>query len=227
MSDYADALRLTIIERRVAPFLIQHGTEEFNLQLAGIGLLQTGEVRNPAARPVLDKLLPALAEREWFGDEILTEWLSDALAERHQDKALPVDIEELSSVLEGEMPDELAFYLDLRTGEQVLVDDDDESEDLDRREHLLYIPQDYWHGESWRDRLRFTAWVEDEDLEQRLIDALEGKGAYRRFRRVLERYPDLTTRFWDLAHDRQRCRAVRWLNGQDIRLAVGGQLKAI
>jgi hypothetical protein len=224
--DYADALRITISERRVAPFLIEHGAEEFHLQLAGIGLLETGEVRNPAARSAVDAILAALARREWFGDEILSEWLSDAVNERHVALALPVNVEDLSWVLEGEQMGDVSVYLDLRTGEQAFSDPDnpDETEEDD---HLLFVPPNYWRGASWRDRLKFTDWVEDERLAERLIDALDGKRAYRRFRYILEDYPSLNAHFQDFANDRQLCRAVRWLNGEGIRVAVGGNVKAV
>ncbi len=49
----------------------------------------------------------------------------------------------------------------------------------------------------------FAGEIEERDLRERLNDALTGKGAFRRFRDVLERYPDL--------RDAWRARRAAWL----------------
>jgi Uncharacterised protein family (UPF0158) len=228
MSKYSDGLREAISQRRVAAYLSQNGIEVFCLQLAGSGLLQTGEVRNPSARPVVEQVIADLGERQWLGDEIMADWLTDAVAGTDVDGALPIDIGFLADTLESDFLEggDLRVYLDLTTGEDVMAGEDQpeiDEEDM----NLLYIPPNYYQGESWRDRVRFVAWVEDEDLAERLMDALQGRGAYRRFRTVLEDYPKLMARFWDLENDRQYCRAVRWLAMNNLRLSVGGSLKAM
>ena len=228
MSKYSDGLREAISQRRVAAYLSQNGIEVFCLQLAGSGLLQTGEVRNPSARPVVEQVIADLGERQWLGDEIMAEWLTDAVAGTDVDGALPIDIEFLAGTLETDFLEygDLRVYLDLTTGADVMAGEDQpeiDEEDM----NLLYIPPNYFQGESWRDRVRFVAWVEDEDLAERLMDALQGRGAYRRFRGILEDYPRMMARFWDLENDRQYCRAVRWLAMNNLRLSVGGSLKAM
>ena len=228
MSKYSDGLREAISQRRVAAYLSQNGIEVFCLQLAGSGLLQTGEVRNPSARPVVEQVIADLGERQWLGDEIMAEWLTDAVAGTDVDGALPIDIEFLAGTLETDFLEygDLRVYLDLSTGADVMAGEGQpeiDEEDM----NLLYIPPNYFQGESWRDRVRFVAWVEDEDLAERLMDALQGRGAYRRFRAILEDYPKMMARFWDLENDRQYCRAVRWLAMNNLRLSVGGSLKAM
>ena len=228
MSRFSEGLREAISQRRVAGYLDQYGIESFCLQLAGSGLLQTGEVRNPSARPVVEQVIADLGERQWLGDEIMAEWLTDAVAGTDVDGALPIDIEFLAGTLESDFLEggDLRVYLDLTTGEDVMAGEGQpeiDEEDM----NLLYIPPNYFQGESWRDRVRFVAWVEDEDLAERLMDALQGRGAYRRFRGILEDYPKMMARFWDLENDRQYCRAVRWLAMNDLRLSVGGSLKAM
>lgn len=228
MSRFSEGLREAISQRRVAGYLDQYGIEVFCLQLAGSGLLQTGEVRNPSARPVVEQVIADLGERQWLGDEIMAEWLTDAVAGTDVDGALPIDIEFLAGTLESDFLEggDLRVYLDLTTGEDVMAGEGQpeiDEEDM----NLLYIPPNYFQGESWRDRVRFVAWVEDEDLAERLMDALQGRGAYRRFRGILEDYPKMMARFWDLENDRQYCRAVRWLAMNDLRLSVGGSLKAM
>ena len=228
MSRFSEGLREAISQRRVAGYLDQYGIEVFCLQLAGSGLLQTGEVRNPSARPVVEQVIADLGERQWLGDEIMAEWLTDAVAGTDVDGALPIDIEFLAGTLESDFLEggDLRVYLDLTTGEDVMAGEGQpeiDEEDM----NLLYIPPNYFQGESWRDRVRFVAWVEDEDLAERLMDALQGRGAYRRFRDILEDYPRMMARFWDLENDRQYCRAVRWLAMNNLRLSVGGSLKAM
>ena len=228
MSRFSEGLREAISQRRVAGYLDQYGIEVFCLQLAGSGLLQTGEVRNPSARPVVEQVIADLGERQWLGDEIMAEWLTDAVAGTDVAGALPIDIEFLAGTLESDFLEggDLRVYLDLTTGEDVMAGEGQpeiDEEDM----NLLYIPPNYFQGESWRDRVRFVAWVEDEDLAERLMDALQGRGAYRRFRGILEDYPRMMARFWDLENDRQYCRAVRWLAMNNLRLSVGGSLKAM
>lgn len=228
MSEYSDALREAISQRRVAPFLTQNGIEVFCLQLAGSGVLQTGEVRNPSARPVVEQVIADLGERQWFGDEIMAEWLTDALAGTDPDGALPIDLESLVETLETDflVGSDVRVYLDMRTGEEVCAGQDQPEID-EEAPYLLYVPPDYFHGESWRDRRRFVAWVEDDRLAERLMDALQGRGAYGRFREILEEYPELMSRFWDLQNDRQYCRAVQWLAKENLRLSVDRTLKAL
>lgn len=228
MSRFSEGLREAISQRRVAGYLDQYGIEVFCLQLAGSGLLQTGEVHTLSARPVVEQVIADLGERQWLGDEIMAAWLTDALAGTDVDGALAIDIEFLAGTLETDFLEygDLRVYLDLRTGEEVMAGEGQpeiDEEDM----NLLYIPPNYFQGESWRDRVRFVAWVEDEDLAERLMDALQGRGAYRRFRGILEEYPTLMARFRDLENDRQYCRAVRWLATNNLRLGVGGMLKAI
>jgi hypothetical protein len=57
----------------------------------------------------------------------------------------------------------------------------------------------------------FIAHVEDEDIADRLGIAISGRGAFRRFRDTLSRYPDLMTRWFAFSGERQRGRARRWL----------------
>src|SRR6476619_7421142 len=48
---------------------------------------------------------------------------------------------------------------------------------------------------------RFIATVDDQDTVSRLTDAIDGKGAFRRFYAQLVRYPDLLTRWHRFNND--------------------------
>ena len=62
-----------------------------------------------------------------------------------------------------------------------------------------------------RDMERFTAGVEDPDITARLEGALDGRGAFRRFRNQLTEWPELQSRWYAYSADRQRGRARAWL----------------
>jgi hypothetical protein len=58
---------------------------------------------------------------------------------------------------------------------------------------------------------RFTAGIQDPDITDRLERALDGRGAFRRFRNQLTQWPELQTRWYAYSADRQRGRARAWL----------------
>ena len=69
---------------------------------------------------------------------------------------------------------------------------------------------------AYRDLERFVATVEDQRLAARLADALHGRGAFQRFRRVLEREdPAEYTRWHRHDTDRRIGRARSWLADQN------------
>ena len=57
----------------------------------------------------------------------------------------------------------------------------------------------------------FVATVTDPVLADRLDVALDGRGAFRRFKDVLDRDPDELTRWYVFFGDRRRGRARAWL----------------
>ena len=71
--------------------------------------------------------------------------------------------------------------------------------------------------DGWRDMAEFAAGVSDRALRRRLEDALAGRGAFRRFRAMLDEHPEELTRFHRFADERQRGRARRWLAGHGLR----------
>ncbi|MDZ7749372.1 MAG: UPF0158 family protein [Halofilum sp. (in: g-proteobacteria)] len=88
-------------------------------------------------------------------------------------------------------PDEIEWFLDLETGEVIPWEDagitdiaeqvDDPHEDAERYQPIepLSSPQ------AWSIRADFVETVRDSGLRARLRDALDGKGAFRRFKHEL------------------------------------------
>lgn len=61
-----------------------------------------------------------------------------------------------------------------------------------------------------------AASVDDDELREELGDALHGRGAFSRFRRVLDGEPGLRERWFTFQRDAPIRHATRWLAGLDI-----------
>jgi hypothetical protein len=109
-------------------------------------------------------------------------------------RSLPVDLEELAAILEGD-PTCSGRRIDLRTGEvwpQAAIDharetgEDDPDDDPDRwlaEWCERNIRDGYWDMED------FIETVRDGDRADRLSITISGRGAFRRFKDVLGRWP--------------------------------------
>ena len=64
----------------------------------------------------------------------------------------------------------------------------------------------------------FIATVEDERLAKLLEVAINGKGAFRRFKDVLLNYPEESERWFKFKDDRIEERAREWLDDIDVSL---------
>lgn len=65
--------------------------------------------------------------------------------------------------------------------------------------------------EAYRDMEAFIETVTDEHLAELLAMAIDGRGAFRRFRGVLARYPEVRERWFQFKDERLRQRALGWL----------------
>jgi hypothetical protein len=59
----------------------------------------------------------------------------------------------------------------------------------------------------------FISQIDDEGIADRLNIAITGRGAFRRYKDTLSRWPDLMDRWYEFSDERQRGRARRWLEG--------------
>ena len=139
-------------------------------------------------------------------------------------KTLKIDLDELYDAMENSSY-EVEYYLDLETGEILFVSegmDDEETgklknqieEELDRYEP---IPKAESY-EGYRDMQAFIATVEDDHLAELLEVAINGKGAFRRFKDVLLNYPEERERWFQFKDDRMKERALEWLDDIDVTL---------
>ena len=128
---------------------------------------------------------------------------------------LPVDLEELADALEGD-PLTSGGLLDLDTGEvwsQTAIEalSDFEGPDWDEEiENRLSIDALGSHA-AYRDMRDFIDTLTDERLAEKLTIAVEGRGAFRRFKDVLSGRPDLFDEYFAFARSRKIQRAADWL----------------
>lgn len=117
-------------------------------------------------------------------------------------------------------------YLDLETGEILLVSDEvmltDEVEEIyeridSERDRYLDIPTDS-SREGYRDMEAFAETVEDENLKEKIWIALDGRGAFRRFKDVLLGYPEKREEWFKFQEQRLKQRVMDWLEENEIEL---------
>jgi len=190
------------------------------LQLVGDGLLAALAQNIGGARELAERCVTDLRERDWEGDEDLVAALTAGLGAGSAPllRSLPVDLDELVDVLEG---DAVAGggRIDLRTGEVwpeavfeygIESKEEGEDEDLDDDERWLWVVSEGSRA-GYRDMELFVAGVTEPDLADRMARALQGRGAFRRFRDELTRWPDLQDRWHVYSAERRRGRARAWL----------------
>jgi hypothetical protein len=184
---------------------------EESLQLVGDGLVDALAMGVPGAPELAAECSSALRRRGWQGDAELVDELQGALGPGSASQGfstlrpLPVDLEELGSELEGD-PGNGGVRIDLKTGycwpaAYDGYEDDDEDDD-----HWLYLESLGSH-QGYRDMEIFIGTLTDPDMIDRLQIAITGKGAFRRFKDVLSRWPEEMHRYLRLADDRRRGRA--------------------
>ncbi len=139
-------------------------------------------------------------------------------------KTLKINLDELCSAIEDNSY-ENEYYLDLETGEILFLSeylDDEERGKLrdridDDPERYERIPQAESH-EGYEDMQAFITTVKNERLAELLEVAINGKGAFRRFKDVLLNYPEERERWFQFKDDRIQERALEWLGDIDVSL---------
>ena len=129
-----------------------------------------------------------------------------------------VDLKELRFAME-DATYEHQYFLDTETGEVILVSemfDDEEAErqlaEIDAAEpgRYLQVPRAD-SREGYDDMQDFIDTLSDEQLQELLNVAIQGRGAFRRFKDVLARHPAEQQRWFDFQAARLDARAREWL----------------
>jgi len=159
-------------------------------------------------------------------------------------KKLAVDISEIAELMDT-MFDENECYLDLQTGKTVVIpsellrwedDEDDPSGVPDWEKDLLPVVEEIEAGseryapipepdsrEAYDDMVRFASTVTDPDLREHLDIALDGSGAFRRFKNVLYNHESQRQRWFRFKEEALTERARDWLRELDIEPAENAE----
>jgi hypothetical protein len=187
------------------------------------GLLQTAgpaallAVQSGMAGIAVESLIAGLRDRDWTGDDVLIELLTEVIAGTVTGRApLAVELDTLGDVLN----DQRGGYIDLRAGTvwpAELVDDGQvdglepfEEPDL---ELWLDVPGE-GSRDAYADMVDFTAEITDTRARDDLAAALEGKGAFRRFQAALDCHETHRVHWRVFSTERRTGRARAWLADQ-------------
>jgi len=132
---------------------------------------------------------------------------------------VPVDWESLEDAFENNAP-EVHSYLQLTTGEVLRVVDGVADPQMHVRiasdgNYLRVDPVSSREQYRWMER--FIPMVEDQDLRAKLAHAIDGKGAFRRFKDVLMSYAADREKWFTFRSERLRTFMEAWLGAHAIR----------
>lgn len=194
------------------------------LQQVGTAIAVFLETADERVEPVAASVINRLTRRGWIGDDVLAEELTARLRRKPlEGRVVPVDLESLGMEMEGDASMSSGGYLDLHTGEVYddtdtdprMVGEDaaiDVDEDPDR---WLRIDRAGSHA-GWQDMSDFADKQRDYVLRNRMQQAIDGKGAFRRFRDLVHG-EGLAESWYAFAADRQLGRARAFLAAEGLR----------
>jgi len=191
---------------------------ENGLQFFGDWVLAALEQHADGAVKAARLMIAALRERCWEGDDVLADQFDALLGSAAMPDLRPlrVDLDELADILEGD-PMYGGGRVDLTTGEvwpapavDYAREIGQEDEDEDESDKWLWV---HCEGsrDGYRDMERFIGTVRDPRRADRLEIAISGRGAFRRFKDILGRWPGELDRWYVFSAERQRGRARAWL----------------
>ncbi len=133
-------------------------------------------------------------------------------------RPVPVDWEALEDAFENNAP-EVHSYLHLETGEVLRVVDGIADPEMHARiasdsEYMRIEPVSSREQYRWMER--FIPLVEDTELRQKLLHAIDGKGAFRRFKDVLMSFVEERERWFVFRSERLRVFMEAWLSSHAL-----------
>jgi hypothetical protein len=143
----------------------------------------------------------------------------DARGERGEARrGVPVAWEALEDAFENNAP-EVHSYLHLGTGEVIRVVDgvaDPATHGRIATDNTYLRVDPVSSREQYRWMERFIATVEEGPLRQKLLQSIDGKGAFRRFKDVLVAFPVDRERWFTFRSERLRTCMESWLEAQGV-----------
>lgn len=133
-------------------------------------------------------------------------------------RKVPIAWEALEDAFENNAP-EVHSYLQLDNGEVIrivdgIADPGMHSRVTDDQSYLRVDPVSSREQYRWMER--FIATVEEPEFREKLVHAIDGKGAFRRFKDVLMSYPVDRERWFAFRSERLRACMESWLDTHDM-----------
>ena len=154
---------------------------------------------------------------------------------------LKVDLEMVVNAMEDVVRVDMEYYLDKETGEVIFlpvevsryVEGEDENlrgelldwqkKDIKVAQDILFINPDRYINipegapcNGYDLMVEFAETIEDELLREKLSIALDGRGAFRRFKNVIADYPDYREKWFIFRDERINKKVIEWLNSMGI-----------
>jgi len=155
-------------------------------------------------------------------------------------KKLKIDVEDIAIIMENQDRFGTQYYLDTETGEVVAIPDElmsaleegESCEGLPTWElGLLPKAKEIFEGsdryqeipirpsyEGYNLMVQFAEGVADKRIQRELSIPLDGKGAFRRFKKVLRNYPKEEKEWFKFKAERDREEVKDWLEGLGIEM---------
>lgn len=128
-----------------------------------------------------------------------------------------VDLENLAKAIE-ELSQDRKYFFDEKTGEVILTSAKAPIEELRKiKERFDKDPSRYkiipkvTSRDSYKDMEEFISTVRDAKLKARLFQVIQGEGAFKSFRDVLDRFPQDKDKWFAFKHERAHKRALDFL----------------
>jgi Uncharacterised protein family (UPF0158) len=142
-------------------------------------------------------------------------------------RKLKIDLSQLEEAFENASW-EAEYYLDRETGDIILISSmittssgiTQQIQNMTDKNRYLPVPH-ATPRDGFRDMERFAETIRDTVLRQLLNTAINGKGAFRRFKDVLHDYPPERERWFRFQADRVQQRVLEWLDSEDIEPIMG------
>jgi hypothetical protein len=139
---------------------------------------------------------------------------------------LPVGLEKLSELLEASLGEE-GGRVDSETGEVWRAStveyfaerEPEKAPDLEDPNRWLYVGPE-GSDEGYRDMEDLVATVDDAGRADRLGIAIDGRGAFRRVKDTISRWPDEQERWYRFSDERRKGRARQWLSFAGYRITL-------
>jgi hypothetical protein len=134
-------------------------------------------------------------------------------------RKVPVAWEALEDAFENNAP-EVHSYLNLDSGEVIRVVDGIAEPTMHSRiaadpNYLRVDPVSSREQYRWMER--YISTIEDSEFRQRLVSAIDGKGAFRRFKDVLMNFPVERERWFTFRSERLRIAMEGWLDAHGLK----------